>query len=327
VTLDALLLAAGLVVIIRGGDLFVSASVSLAERWRVPRVVVGSTLVSVATTSPELVVSVLAGMRGEAGLALGNALGSCITNIGLILGVTAWLRHVDVHPSALRLPLGGMLLLGVFLFALTLDLTLSRGEGALLVVLGLAYLGWDFARHWRDREPRDVAEAAAIEAEVVSGRRWLGLRWGPPVQFVVGAALVVLGSRLLVDAAVSLAYAVGVRPLIVGLTVVAVGTSLPELVTAVTSARREVSDLGLGNVLGANILNLSLIPGAAAAIAPVGLDRLGQGLSFPALLLVMGVLAWAILGRGRLSRRLGLLLLAAYAAYLVGVGLTSLATA
>lgn len=320
------MLLGGLALIIKGGDFFVAAAIRLAEFLRMPRVVIGSTLVSLATTTPELVVSIMAGMRGESGLAVGNAVGSCICNIGLIAGVTAAIKQVEVHFRVLRVPLFVMFGIGIALFLMTLDLSLSRWQGGVLIACGLAYFVWDFARHWGNRKPADIAEAAAIERDRAKAR-WAGVETKPgtTVQFFVGAGIVVAGSKLLVDGAVGLAAGLGVPPIIIGLTVVAVGTSLPELVTAVTSSRKSVSDLAVGNVLGANIANLTLIVGAAAVIQTVGLDRTTQLFNFPALLAVMILLVVMLWTGRRVTRREGVVLLTVYGLYLAAVTVLTLA--
>jgi len=317
---ELLMLLGGLALVVKGGDFFVAAAIRLAELLRMPRVVVGSTLVSLTTTAPELVVSVMAGVRGESGLAVGNAVGSCICNIALILGVTAVIKHVDVHFRVLRTPLVAMLCLGLLLFLLTLDLSLTRWQGVVLLVGGLGYFVWHFAHHWRDRKPAELAEARAIEKDRATARwAWVETRAGTVMQFLVGAGIVVAGSRLLVDGAVALAVRLGIAPIVVGLTVVAVGTSLPELVTAVTSSRKSVSDLAVGNVLGANIANLTLIVGLAAVIHPVGMDRLTQVFNFPALLAIMIVLVVMLWTDRRVTRREGVILLCLYGLYLLGI--------
>lgn len=317
-THDLLFLGLGLVLIIKGGDWFVAAAVRIAEFLRMPRVVIGGTLVSLTTTTPELVVSVMAGLRGESGLAVGNAIGSVICNIGLIVGVTAVIRQVDVQPKALRFALLAMFGFGVALFCMTLDLSLSRTQGAWLLAGGLGYFVWDFARHWRDREPHDVAEAVAIDAELSeSPWAWVESKAGTTVQFLFGAAIVVVGSKLLVDGAVGLAARLGVPSLVVGLTVVAIGTSLPELVTAITSSRQAVSDLAVGNVLGANIANLTLIVGTAAILQDVRMERSTQLFNFPVMLGFMVVLGWMLFTNHRITRREGGWLLVAYAHYLI----------
>jgi cation:H+ antiporter len=316
---QALLLLAGLLLIIKGGDLFVSAAVRIAEFMRMPHVVVGSTLVSLATTTPELVVSVMAGAKGESGLAVGNAVGSVICNIGLILGVAATIKHVDVHPQVLRTPLVAMLACAVGLFLMTLDLELARWQGMVLLALGAGYFAWDFLQHARDRKRADIVEATDIEQTVAGRFPWFHTRMGTAVQFALGAGIVVFGSRLLVDAAVNVAAALGIPPIIIGLTVVAVGTSLPELVTAVTSSRKSVSDLAVGNVLGANIANLTLVVGTAATLHAVRMDRFTQLFNFPAMLAMMGLLLGMMVTGRRVTRREGVTLLVVYGAYLTAL--------
>lgn len=314
--LNALSLFLGLLLLIKGGEWFVAASVRLAELLRVPRVVIGSTLVSLATTTPELVVSLMAGSKGAPGLAVGNAVGSCICNVGLILGVAATLRHVDVHLKVLRVPLMAMFGFGGLLFLMTFDLRLGQAQGAVLVAAGLAYFVYDFAQHLRRATPAEVAEAEAVEKSVAKQPRWLAGRAGSLVQFAAGAGVVIAGSRLLVDAAVALATALQVPSMLVGLTVVAIGTSVPELVTAVTASRKKASDLALGNVLGANIANLTFIIGAAALLSEVKISRLAQLVNFPALLVMFGALLWMLLNDRRVSRREGVVLLVLYSSYL-----------
>lgn len=309
----------GLALLVKGGDLFVSAAIRLAEFLRMPRVVVGSTLVSLATTTPELVVSITAGVKGESELALGNALGSCICNVGLILGLTAAFKQIEVRPWALRAPLLAMFGFGALLFAFTIDLRLSRNQGLILVGGGLLYFAFDFLRHTRSPSPAHLQEAAEIQQSISQRLRWFETKSGSIIQFVAGALIVVVGSRLLVDAAVHIAAALGIPSILIGLTIVAIGTSLPELITAVTSSRKAVSDLAVGNVLGANIANLTLIVGTAAIISDVGMSRATQLYNFPALLLIFAVLLWMLLTERKVSRREGTTLLVLYMLYLSGL--------
>lgn len=324
---DLFILLAGLILIVRGGDLFVSAAVRTAAFLRLPRVVIGSTLVSLTTTMPEVVVSVTAGLRGESDLALGNAVGSCICNLALILGVTALIKQVAVHPRVLRVPLTAMVIVAVVTFVMTLDLALVRWQGLVLLAGGMGYFAWDFARNWRARVPAELREAAAIQRDVVEAGAprlpWFHTGPGTAVQFAGAAVLVIIGSRLLVDGATSVASALGIPTIVIGLTLVSVGTSLPELVTAVTSARKAVSDLAVGNLLGANIANLTLVVGVAASIHDVGMSRVTQLFNFPALLIIMGLLTWMLVKEPRLTRREGKVLLSCYGVYLLAlVGLT-----
>lgn len=239
--------------------------------------------------------------------------------------MTAALKQVDVHPRTLRLPLLAMFGFGVALFLMTLDLSLSRMQGAVLLAGGLGYFVWDFARHWRDRQPADVAEAVAIDTELSESRwAWFESKAGTAVQFLFGAAVVVVGSKLLVDGAVGVAARLGVPSIVVGLTVVAIGTSLPELVTAITSSRQSVSDLAVGNVLGANIANLTLIVGTAAVLQDVPMDQFTQRFNFPVLLGFMGLLTWMLFSDHRVTRREGVVLLVAYAHFLVALTVLTL---
>jgi cation:H+ antiporter len=317
-TTSLLLLFAGLALVVKGGDMFVAAAIRLATFLRMPKVVVGSTLVSLATTTPELVVSVMAGLRGEPGLAVGNAIGSCLCNIGLILGVTALLRNVEVTLATLRVPLFTMMGAGVLLLVASWNLELARWQGGTLLIAGAGYFAWDFWSHWRSRGVIETAEAQVIGEEITDARwAWVETRAGTVSQFLLGAAIVVFGSRLLVDGAVAVAAKLGIPSVVIGLTVVAVGTSLPELITAINSSRRAVSDLAVGNVLGANIANLTFIVGVAAIIAPVPIERVTLAFHFPVMLAAGAMVWWQLATHGRLTRREGMLLLLGYVAFLV----------
>jgi cation:H+ antiporter len=318
--LDVIWLVTGLALIVKGGDFFVAASIRIAEFLKMPRVVVGSTLVSLATTTPEVVVSIMSGFKGASDLAVGNAVGSCICNIGLILGVMAAIKQVEVHPRMLRMPLIAMFVCGAALLTFTLDLVLSRWQGAFLLALGAGYFVWDFWKHYRERKPAVITEAVAIKREVTATRwSWFTTKPGTAVQFALGAVILILGSKLVVEGAVNLAGRMGVPPIAIGLTVVAVGTSLPELITAITSSRKAVADLAVGNVLGANIANLTLVVGVAAIIHDVSMDRLTQVFNFPAMLVVMSLLLWILLTDRRVTRREGVVLLSTYAIYIAAL--------
>jgi cation:H+ antiporter len=323
---DLLWLLAGLAMVIKGGDQFVSASVRLAELWRIPRVVIGSTLVSLATTTPEITVSIVSGLQGEPGLAVGNAVGSCICNFGLILGLLAVMKTVATHPRVLRMPLSFMLGCGVLVFGLSFNLRLSRGQGLGLLVLGVLYFAYDLWRHQRAPFPLEEIQATEIKQERVKDRPWTERPWGVWIHFLLGAGLVVLGSKFLVDGAVRVAEAFGVPSIVIGLTVVALGTSLPELVTAITSSRRNVSDLAVGNLLGANVANLTLVVGSAAAMHELKLERVDQLLNFPALLVAI-VLGFTLLSSDKqLTRVEGMVLLGYYVFYIAVLTAVTLVT-
>lgn len=321
---DLLLLFGGLALLVKGGDLFVAAAVRIAQFLRLPNVVIGSTLVSLATTMPEFVVAIMAGARGTPGLAVGNAVGTSVCNIALVLGITATIKRVDIHPRSLRTSLATMAVLGVALFVMTLNQSVARWEGVILIMAGAAYFAHSFIEAAHRERPAEVAEARAIERAVTQGLAWFQTRRGTVAQFTLAAGLVIFASRLVVDGAVNIASALGISPLVIGLTVVAVGTSLPELVTAVGSARRGVSDLAVGNIIGANIANLSLIIGMAAVLTPVTIERVTQWFDIPAMLVVMGLLVWTLWTRHRLTRGDGVIMLVCYVVYIAVVATLAL---
>ena len=311
-----LLLLLGFGLIIQGGDLFVASSVRIAEFLEVPRVVIGTTLVSLATTSPELVTSITSGIKQNPGIGVGNAVGSCMCNMCMILGVMAAIRSIGVRLAEIRIPLTAMFAFAVLLLILTWNLRLPQAAGFVLAVLGVGYFLCDFFHHRRSSRPEDLAEARSIEAEWTAENPWLKSRRGAIAVFMLGAAMVMGGSWLLVDSAENLAKKMGVPSIVIGLTIVAVGTSLPELVTAVKSARQNVADLGVGNILGANVANLTLVIGGAASFKDLSMDRMTQALNFPSLILGMLLVFWMLFSRQRISRREGWLLIAYYFGWL-----------
>jgi len=301
----------GAALVIKGADFFVSASVAIAHYAKIPRVVIGSTLVSLATTAPELAVSATASFRGNPKLAIGNAVGSAIANIGLILGVLAILRPMSVRARDFRLPGFVMLGAGVLLFFLTLPLHLARWAGLLLLACGCSYLLTDYWRH-RPQPGTEPETVDSAQVPTMSLRNSIGI-------FVLGAVMVIGGSRLLCDSAVELAERVGIPEMIIGLTLVAFGTSLPELVTAITAARKGVPELSLGNVVGANIMNVTLVTGTAATIRPLTLSPSLQRYNFPAMIAIFVLLLILARTGRRLTRKEGWVLISFYALYLVGL--------
>ncbi len=307
---DVVLIAVGFGLVAKGGDLFVDSSVRIGRALRIPRFVIGGTLVSLATTGPELVVSATAATMGDSGIALGNAVGSCICNIGLIVGTVALIMPVQVEKADFVRRAGWMVGGGLLVVGFSWDLTLDRVYGLVLLALAAAYLGWDLLGILRSR--RESAEEAA-DADAAGG---LG---GAVGWFAAGGVCVLLGSRLLVVSGQGLAEAFGVPSAIIGFSVIAVGTSLPELVTGVTAARKGVPDLSLGNIIGANVLNLLLIVGLSGTIQPLEIDRFSQWYGFPWLGLFFLTLAGVVLKNGVVRRAAGIGLLMLYALYTIGL--------
>jgi len=309
--ISTILFVFGVLIIVKAGDVFVTASVAIARHVHIPRVVIGGTLVSLATTVPEMTVSAIASMQGNAGLAVGNAVGSVICNIGLIVGILCLLHPLPVRVTDFRFPAVFMLGTGLLLTALTVPLQLGHPRGILLVICGIVYLTVDTVRH------RRIARKRGAEVEAPSEEMW-SLSCSI-IFFVLATGAVIVGSRLMSHNGVRLATILGVSPMVIGLTLVAVGTSLPELVTAVTAARKGVPELSLGNVIGANIMNITLITGVAGVIHPLTMTRNTQLYNFPAMLLM--ILLLLVQGRTgqQLSRQEGLVFLLFYVFYVGGL--------
>ena len=261
--LDIALVIGGLILLVAGGEALVRGASTLAQRVGVSPLVVGLVVVSAATSAPELAVTVGAVLRGEPDLALGNVVGSNIVNILLILGISALVLPLLIKRQIVKFDLPVMLGMSVLLVVVSLDGQIGLLDGVLLLA-GLvvhAVMSILIGR----REVAAGVEGAGTAPIPLPGKPvplWLAT-----VLLLVGIGLLVLGAQLLVDGAVSIATGLGVSSLVVGLTVVAIGTSLPELVTAVSAARKGHGDLAIGNIIGADILNVLFVAGAAAAVS------------------------------------------------------------
>ncbi len=312
--LDIVLFILGILLLFKGSDFFVDASVAIGKRARLSTVVVGGTLVSIATTSPELMVSIVSGINKSPGLAIGNALGSAAFNLGFILALGAIIRPFELAPGELRWR--SLLIIGLtlLLFLLSIDLMLTRWRGLLLVAISLIYLFIDYRRGVRQSAGLSTSSAGTETTVESSIKKMIFF-------FLFGGAMVIGGSILLVDSGTSIAEALHVPPLFIGLTMVSVGTSLPELATALAAIRKRVFELSVGNIIGANVLNLTLITGAAASIYPLTLERMTQVYTFPAIFLMFGVFFLFVQSRNRFTRKEGIVIISMYFAFITGLTL------
>ena len=308
VWIHSLYLLVALALMARGGDLFVDASSQLSRVLRIPRIVIGGTIVSIATTVPELLTSVQASLRGDTGMALGNAVGSCITNIGLITGVVAIIMPIEFDRADVLKRSAWMVLGAVLIVFFSWDLTMSRTYAAALLFFAAVYLAWDVVGVIRSRA--DMNDRTADDNPKILNA--VG-------RFVLGAVFVTFGSWLLVETGQDIAKFIGVSSEVVGLSVVAFGTSVPEFVTGVTAARRGMSDLSLGNIIGANVLNLLLIVGASGAITPLVLKPVSQQYAFLWLGLFFAVLLGVVIRHGVIRRAAGIGLLVLFSLYMLGL--------
>ena len=256
---NILMIIAGVVLVLWGADRLTDGAVALAERMQIPQIVIGLTIVALGTSAPEFCVSLVSALKGTADLAVGNVVGSNIFNTMLIVGVAAMVAPMTILPSTVRKDVPVALLASVALTVMVLmDGDLSRVDAALLFVGFLAFM-WVTLRGAKGSHAIEQEQAAPRGYSVLKS---VGL-------LVLGLACLVVGSNIFVDGATSVAQTLGVSEAVIGLTIVAGGTSLPELATSVVAARKGNSGIAIGNVLGSNVLNILLILGAAGLICPM----------------------------------------------------------
>jgi len=302
----------GLLLVLKGGDLFVDSSITIASRLKVPRMIIGGTIVSLATTAPELVVSTTASYMGDAGIALGNAVGSAIANIGLIVGLSAILAPIMIDVADFRRRALWMLVSALLVVLFSWNFELGRGSGLILFSLAILYLSLNCLRAVLERKKNEPSpESEATEHQTPLSKAIL--------MFLIGAVLVIVGSKLLVNSGIAIASALKIPSLIIGLTAIAVGTSLPELVTAITSAKKNVADLSIGNIVGANVLNLALITGASAMIRPLSIDLFTRHYAFLWLFIMITAMMIIFWKNGKMGKKSGIILLSLYVIYNLGL--------
>ncbi len=316
-----LLLVGGLILLVLGGELLVRGSVNVASRLGVSPLVIGLTLVGFGTSTPELVTSVQAALAGAPGIAYGNIVGSNIANLLLILGVATIILPITVESSTLKRD--GLVMIGVALVFAAMAATMPAGRlvGAVFLAALAAYIYLAFRQESQSSSDHGAVYDKSLAAQgadpaLVPGAVSKGSLLVPLLTAVGGLAIVVLGGKFLVDGAVLLARSYGVSETLIGLTIVAVGTSMPELVTSVMAALRKQTDVAFGNIVGSNIYNILGIGGATALMAPTDVPR--EIVTFDNLVMIaisVLVIFFAWTGR-RISRGEGAVLLLGYIGYL-----------
>ncbi|OEH86404.1 sodium:proton exchanger [Desulfuribacillus stibiiarsenatis] len=269
------LLLLGFVLLIKGADYFVEGSSNIAGLLKIPPLLIGLTIVAFGTSSPEAIVSILASINGSADLALGNIVGSNIFNITLVVGITAMLNPLKVESNTIKKEIPFTLLGSIALLILISDISLqsyssnlvTRGDGLILLLIFTIFLYYIFetARNSREQALEDSVNDTYIQTGSKVWTKYILLTLG-------GLTGIILGGSLVVNSSTKIAYALGMSETLVGLTIVAVGTSLPELVTSVTAALKKQSQIALGNIVGSNIFNIFFILGASSVISPLPVD-------------------------------------------------------
>ena len=311
--LELLAVFGGFILLTWSADRFVTGAASVAWNLNISPLIIGLTIVSLGTSAPEILVSGMAAWQGNAGLSIGNALGSNIINIGLVLGMTALITPLNVHSSILRRELP--VLMGIMLFAwfLLQDGSLGRIDGSLLLggmVLLLAWMTRMGIQSQGTRDPMDEEFAEEIQTGISMKR---ALFW-----LLVGSIFLLISSRLLIWGAVSIAHHLGISDLIIGLTIVALGTSLPELAASLMSALKHEHDIAIGNVIGSNMFNLLAVLGLPGLIAPGPIDPAVINRDFPVMVgltVALFIMAYGFRGPGRINRYEAGLLLIAFIGY------------
>lgn len=305
-------MVAGLALLILGAERFVHGAAATARNFGIAPLLIGLTVVAFATSAPEVLVSVVAASRGEPGLAIGNAIGSNIVNIGLVLGITAIVRPIKLESATLRREMPALLAVTLLVVSLFLDARLTNIDGyvmltgLVIVMIWLARLGSRSAAN--DPIKKDFEAEIPDDVSMKSAVLWV----------VVGLSALLLGADWLVTGAMGIAQTLGVSEVVIGITIVAFGTSLPELAVSLISVLKGEYGLAIGNIVGSNIFNLLAVIGIAAAIEPMTLHPSVLSLHIfvmVAFTLVLFAMTYDYDGKARLSRLEGVALLAAFIAY------------
>jgi cation:H+ antiporter len=313
--LPLLALLGGVLILYFGAEFLVRGAVRLGQLLRVSPIVVGLTVVSIGTSAPEFVVCVLAALRGSPDLVAGNVLGSNLANIGLILGLAALIRPLEVRNRVVRRDVPWMLGISLAAFPLLWNLQVGRLEGLILALMLLVYLGF-LVPTARIEGVEVLGEAGErLEKQVPSVREAGFAILARPLGLVLGGSLaLIVGGQGIVHGATVVAMEMGVSELVVGLSILAVGTSLPELATTVVAAARKEADLAVGNIVGSNIFNLTFVLGGTALIRPLEIPARILSVEYPVTLAMSFLLLPLVITSRNVNRKEGALLLAAYGA-------------
>ena len=325
---SVIFIAFGFLLLIKGGDWFVDSATSIAKRFKLPELLIGATVVSIGTTLPEVMTSAMGAMAGSGAIAYGNAIGSIICNTSLIAALTIAIKPAKADRKALVFPVCAFFAVAAFYAVNAYAFgKFERWTGIVLLCLFVVYMVVNVINMKKTPDDADEKKEEALEPlESKTAEKSSNAGLIKDIAVLVGAALVIaFGADLLVDGAITLATELKVPETIISLTIVALGTSLPELVTAITSLMKGHGALSLGNIIGANIFNLVLVSGAAITISPFDVPAsatfFGQNASFvfdiPLMVGVMALMTIPALLRGKLARWQGVSLLLLYGAYCV----------
>ncbi|MGD1838170.1 MAG: calcium/sodium antiporter [Nitrososphaeraceae archaeon] len=315
IIINALLIVIGLSLLFAGSELLIRGSVKIAKRLHVSQIIIGLTIVAFGTSTPELIVSVSSALQGQTDISLGNIIGSNIINIGLILGLSSAIFPIAVHVKTIRREIPIMLAVSLFIIPISLDGTISQIEGGLLVISLIAFVYYSYKQSKKEKNNMELNINDDIDT--ISNNNKLDFPIIKNIIFIIiGIALLYVGSKFTIDNAVSIANIFGISERIIGLTIIAIGTSLPELVTSVRAALKKHADLSIGNIIGSNIFNVLEILGISSLI--VGIKVNSE--IFIDYIVMMGfslVLIPLMRSGFMISKKEGYILTGAYISYLI----------
>lgn len=308
--LNVLFILVGIVLVLWGADRLTDGAVAVAEKMKMPQIVIGLTIVAMGTSMPEFCVSLVSALKGTTDLAVGNIVGSNIFNTLLIVGVSAWVAPMTILKSTVRKDIPFALFASIILFIMCLDGNISRLDAGILFVLFLVFM-YVTLKGTKTKEDDTTAKTEPIEDNKKPMAAWLSIVW-----IIVGLACLIGGSNLFVEGATKVAEHIGVSEAVIGLTIVAGGTSLPELATSVVSARKGNSGIAIGNVLGSNVFNILAILGVTGVITPMHL----QGITMLdlSMMVVSTLLVWLFsFTKYKIARWEGVVLTIVFIGYMV----------
>ena len=295
--MNIILLVLGFILLLKGADWFVDGASSIASRFGIPQLIIGLTIVAMGTSLPEAFVSITAALKSNAAITIGNVVGSNILNVGIILGITALIRPLHIQNSTIKYEMPFMILVTLVLIILGINTTISRLDGMIMWLFFLGYLYYIFKMSKNQMEETEIKKTN-------------------PLFIPLGLVCLMVGSNFAVDAATNIAISLGVSQRFIGLTIVALGTSLPELVTSVTAAKKGNADIAIGNIIGSNIFNILFVVGSSALITPVPFEYHFIIDSFVAILI--GLVLYLCTKKTRvLDKKAGILLLVTYSIYFI----------
>ncbi|PIC96809.1 sodium:proton exchanger [Sporosarcina sp. P26b] len=309
------LLLIGFALLIKGADYFVDGSSNIARLLKIPPILIGLTIVALGTSSPEATVSIIAALGGNADVAVGNVVGSNIFNITIVIGVAAFLFPLKVQSETIKKEIPFTLLASIVMLVLMSDIALqgfssnvlTRSDGIIFLIFLSIFMYYVIELGLRSRQNATLTQVTE------------NVKWGKNILItLVGLAAIIFGGDLVVNNATKIAYSLGMSETLVGLTIIAIGTSLPELVTSISAALKKESEIALGNIVGSNIFNILFVLGASSAITPIAVN---DKVFIDVIIMIALTLVLLVFARTgfRIGKREGLMLASAYVMYLVYV--------